>query len=449
MISFKKILICSLVASFLLPFELSQTEAASTTLSKTVEFFAGQDASVHMDGSQFSFVFSNVIIPETNPVIKSAIIEISGVSYNSSGDQKINVDLEQNDLPPGTLTEYILAQNVKPKSFNIKHNVLGTINPLVSAYTLYLAGNTVAGTRSFSIFSAKLVLTYEYSASSADLLKTNKFFIGQETNNLPPGPSFVSKNFTLTIPEQSPVIQSVFVEIGGSVKGSGSGYFQAGIVPEGTVETYNNSYSLDLGAVNTNSKFLIRHNAFSEINFTEPGSKNYTLYFKSSDFNIDLWNAKLIITYKYSEQIGGLPPKGELISSTFDTWNGIESHKGVAYNSIFWTGDLKGGVKGQVRLQFAASNCAGGQSNYPDCNIGTWGDANTPYMAYDESSGNCSSSYYYDMLPSDPPKEIMCAVYYNNKQFFRYKVTICSAANCSDSGNINPEVTGVVVNWAP
>lgn len=430
MIRLKKILICCLIASFLFPFELSQTEAASTILSKTVEFFVWQESSVYnINGDQISFHFSNVVIPET-PTVKSAIMEISGISYNNSGSQTINVDLKQGTAGAGLGLDYILGGTTKPKPFTIKYDAFqggtGAMSNIIAAgtydYTLYFKNTSEGGAVSYSILSAKLILTYNYSSSSVSFLKTNKFFIGQETNNFPSSPLFVSKNFTLTIPEQSPVIESVFIEIGGSVKGSGSGYFQAGIVPQGTGETYSNSYSLDLGAVNANSKFLIRHNAFSEINFTEPGSKNYTLYFKSSDFNIDLWNAKLTVTYKYSEQVGGLPISGYVISSIINTGE----IKGAAYNSIMWKGTLNGG---KVRLQFATSTLETGPWSF--------------------KGPDCSSSTYYEPQP-DTPIEIMCATDadHNNKQYFRYKVILCSN-DCISSGLNNPEVTGVVVNWAP
>ncbi len=127
--------------------------------------------------------------------------------------------------------------------------------------------------------------------------------------------------------------------------------------------------------------------------------------------------------------------KGYVISSTIDT--GVVN--GAAFNSLMWKGNLN---NGKVQMQLATANCAGGQSDYPVCSIGSWGDSNTPFRGTD-----CSSSTSFELL-SDTPAEIMCAADHNNKRYFRYKITLCSN-DCITSGPNNPEVTDVIVNWAP
>lgn len=120
---------------------------------------------------------------------------------------------------------------------------------------------------------------------------------------------------------------------------------------------------------------------------------------------------------------GAFQATGFLISSTFDTGE----TQGVAYNSIMWKGALNGG---KVKMQIATSSASTGSWNFlgPDC----------------------SSSTYYESA-ADSPAEILCAsdAYHNNKQFFRYKITICSNSDCSARGSASPEVTGVIVNWSP
>lgn len=436
---------------FIFPFKLNKIDAASDTLTKTVEFFVGQDGNIRTDGNQFSFSFANVIIPETASIIKSAIVEINGVSYNSSGNQAINVDLKQNSDPAGVGINYTVSQNVKPRSFSIKHNALGVIDPIVSSYTLYLTGSSPAGTYSFSVFSAKLVLTYQYSSSSSGLLKTTKFFIEQKTNQVASGVE-INKPFTVFIPEKSspeniPLIRSVIVEVSGSARGIAVGSIEAKVSKTGFDPGYS-LYDLDLSSPSCGAScitpFLVRYDASSVVAGADfSGSADYTFYFKAARLDISLLSAQMIVTYKYTEIVGGLPAKGELISSTFDTG----AVKGAAYNSVMWRGNLNGGTKGMVRLQLAASNCLGGQSDYPACLSGAWGDINTPYVGYSAASG-CSSSVYFDALP-DEPAEAMCAEYLNNKRYFRYKVTICSNGDCASGGSTNPEVTDVIVNWAP
>lgn len=420
----KKIFIVSLAISLIFPFEFNQTEAASTTLTKTAEFFVGQDGNVRTDGSQFSFYFTNVIIPEANPAIKSAIVEINGVSYNDFGSQTVNVDLEQGAAAAGAGTDYTLAGTAKARFFTLKHDASGAINPAITDYTLYLAGKSAAGSRAFSLFSAKLIITYNSSASGANFLKTNKFFISQEKNPTP-GNSEISRNFSLTISEKNPEMRSVFVEVSGIAKGSGTNNtIQLSVVKEG-LPIYN-TYNIDLSLLAANSKFIARYDMSGLIGANDfPGTDNYTLYVKNS-FDAYLLSAKAMVTYKYSENVGGLPPSGYVISSTIDT--GIE--KGAAYNSLMWKGSLNSGEVGQVGLQIAASASITGPWSFegPDCtsNSKYAADANTPI-----------------------PIELTCAANHNNKRYFRYKVVICSSANCADSGSVNPEVDEVVVGWSP
>lgn len=458
---FKNFLIFLLAISLVFPFELNRTEAASNNLNKTVEFFIGQDNAVRASGELVSLSSFTINVSEGSPVVKSAVIEINGVSYNDSGvNQTIMADLQRNADLNGTEPAYVFTYilggtNGKPRPFTIKYNALennlgiagqGAMSDIIVSntnyiYKLYLKDTVASGTVNFSLASAKLILTY-YNNSSAgsNLLKTNKFFVVQETAGKTDGEE-ASKDFTITIPEQSPAIQSVFIEVSGSAKSSGVGAGTVGVsvTDQGALANYTN-YSLDLGGAGNISRFIVRHDA-SAVILGDSSVKTYTLRLRGTGFSTNLWNAKAIVTYKYSVNTGNLPAKGELISSTFDTWDGVEPHKGVAYNSLIWKGDLKGGQVGQVGLQLAASNCPNGKTNPPDCNdAGVWSF----------EGPECNSGTSYTPAANTPiPIEIACAASHNNKRYFRYKVIICSSANCIDSGSINPEVDEVVVNWGP
>lgn len=419
-----KISVLLIFSLLLFPLQLNKIEAASTTLSKTVEFFVEQDAIVRASGEQFSFYFNNVIIPET-PTVKSAIIEINGVSYNNSGNQTINVDLQQGATAAGAGTDYALAGTTKPKPFTIKYdawqNGAGSMQNITAArfydYTLYLKEASAGGTGAYSISSAKLILTYSHPASGTNFLKTNKYFIDQKIGQTSSGTE-ISKDFNLTISEQTPEIRSVFVEIGGIAKGSGAGTIEASVVDQGNPANYT-SYNLDLSSSQSTAKFLVLYDASSKILSSDfPGNKNYTLYLKGTGFDTNLWSAKLIVTYKYSET-GGLPISGYVISSTVDT----EIAQGAGFNSLMWKGNLNGG---KIRLQIATSDLSTGPWTFtgPDCTVNT----------------------FYEPLP-DTPEEIKCYSDHNNKQYFRYKVILCSN-DCISAGTNNPEMTDVVVNWA-
>lgn len=420
-----------LFSLLIFPLKFHQTEAASTTLAKTVEFFIGQETAVKGNGEDAGPFLFNANIPESIDIssIKSAIVEINGVSYNTSGDQIINVDLKQNSEVAGLGTDYTLARNDKPKSFNIKHNVLGTIDPIVSSYTLYLKVNSTGGR--YSVLSAKLILTYQYPASGSELLKTTKFFIEQKVDQVGFG-SVVSRPFTISIseksdPEDTPLIRSVFAEISGSARGNASGTIEAKITKPGDDPGYS-LYNLDLGSPSCGAfcvtPFLIRYDASSIVANSDfsSGSNDYTFYFKGTGLDTNILSAKLIITYKYSVATGNLPARGELISSTFDT--GVVG--GAAYNSLTWKGTLNGG---KVWMQLATADDISGPWNFygPSCIGGEFDN--------------------YQLDSPDTPLEIMCANAHNNKRFFRYKIILCSD-DCQNSGSNNPEVTGVVVNWS-
>jgi len=437
----KKIFALLFVVLLLFPMELTKTDAAMINLSKTVEFFIGQDATTRTSGEQFSFYFNNIFIPET-PTVKSATIEISGISYSNTGIQTMNVDLQQGTALAGTGVDYNLGSTDKPRAFSLKYDAwqngvgpMSDINlPETYDYTLYLKGTSVDSTGSFSISSAKLILTYEYSSSETDLIKTTKFFAEQKSNNIPSGTEN-AKDFSISISEKQLEIKNVFVEISGNAKGGGAGTIEISVVDQGLGANYT-VYNLDLSPLSSKSKFTIIHDASTNIVSSDfPGEKYYTLYFKGTGFDTDLLKAKIIVTYKYSEASAGLPISGYIISSTIDT----QIVKGAAFNALMWQGSLNGG---KVRLQIATSNCSGGQSDYPLCSVGNWGDINTPYAGID-----CSSATYYEPLPNEPAI-ITCLNTHNNKQYFRYKVTLCSSADCAASGLNTPEITDIIINWS-
>ena len=180
--------------------------------------------------------------------------------------------------------------------------------------------------------------------------------------------------------------------------------------------------------VSTPTPFEILYNATGTTDaITSAGTYNYTLTVTpSAQITIYGLSAKLVETHRYRPPTcgTGYAATGNLESSTFDT--GIVS--GSAYNSIMWAGQLGTNEIGKVKLQLATDAEGDGPWTYygADCNQGTF------YTA-----------------ASSTPMEIGCPAVHNNKRYFRYKVTICSANNCSDSGETTPQVDDVIVNWSP
>ena len=137
----------------------------------------------------------------------------------------------------------------------------------------------------------------------------------------------------------------------------------------------------------------------------------------------------------------GLPVSGVLTSSVFDS-TAVGTPAG--YNSIMWKGTQGTGALGTVRFQFAASNCSNGATNFPKCNQGSWS-----YYG----GATCGASDWFDAPNPDTPIELKgtsCLPPWNNARYFRYKVMICSNDCVTSTGSTaSPNVTSVVVNWAP
>lgn len=134
--------------------------------------------------------------------------------------------------------------------------------------------------------------------------------------------------------------------------------------------------------------------------------------------------------YAKAQLQSGLPATGTLDSAVFDTYNGGGVGLNAGYNSIMWNGSQNGSF-GKVQFQFATSDNSGGSWTF----IG---------------GATCDVNGYYDTTGPGMPTELSCSsLNHNNQRYFRYRVRLCSAANCADNGLLSPIVTGVVVNWAP
>lgn len=160
-------------------------------------------------------------------------------------------------------------------------------------------------------------------------------------------------------------------------------------------------------------------------------------------------NAHVGIPGVYTTQIcatasaptGGLPVSATLTSSVFDS---TSTGTPAGYNSIMWKGTQGVGVPGTVKFQFAASNCSNGATNYPTCTVGSW-------IYYGGTT--CGSADWYNVPNPNSPIELKgtsCLPPWNNLRYFRYKVMICSNDCLTNTGSTaSPNVTSVVVNWAP
>ncbi|MBW6441227.1 hypothetical protein K0B03_04365 [Patescibacteria group bacterium] len=254
--------------------------------------------------------------------------------------------------------------------------------------------------------------------NAASFSKTVKFFIIQESGETSQGSTTTTiPPFTISIAEDEPTITSAFIQVNGSVKDflTTTGFIDINL--DGGLDT---SYELNISTKPT--KFTINHDITSIVSSDfpgVPGANSYSLNITNNDFNINNLSAKLHLTYTYLNNSGSLKPSGFIISSTVDT--GIT--QGAAFNSMMWNGSLNGG---KVRLQLATS----------DSDLGPW----------IFKGPDCASGVYYEDNNNTPTK-ITCAEH-NNKRYFRYKIMLCSSANCTSPSSNNPNVSDVIVNWS-
>lgn len=132
----------------------------------------------------------------------------------------------------------------------------------------------------------------------------------------------------------------------------------------------------------------------------------------------------------------GLTPSATLTSSLFDS----AVTGGAGYNSVMWGGTIG---TGKVKFQFATSDCTNGATNYPTCSTGSWSYIGGP---------SCGTGDWFDAPTPLVPVELKgtgCQSVYNNKRYFRYKVQLCSASDCTSNGSTSPVVSKIVVNWTP
>ncbi len=191
-------------------------------------------------------------------------------------------------------------------------------------------------------------------------------------------------------------------------------------------------------AGNTTASVTITSENFTEAEFVISPTANAT---SGATYCFRLTNNGSSANYTYSQYAKatlstGLPATGELTSVTFDT-TGSASYS-ATYNSFLWSGSLG---TGKVRFQLATSNCSNGSTNPPTCNTGAWS-----YVG----GSLCNSSDWYDAGVSGSATEITCApLNHNNQRYFKYKVQLCSATDCTSSGSTSPTINDINVIWAP
>jgi hypothetical protein len=232
--------------------------------------------------------------------------------------------------------------------------------------------------------------------------------------------------FSFSIADPVDAVQSAFLEIGGVAQPVANVNLDVKVDDNSaTPGTYDKTYAINASGRPTNFKVVHDVTDYFKQFVNSAGTYNRYLHLKT-DNNIYLLHAKLVITYTYiipPPVVGAYRAKAELTSSVFDS--GVTD--GAAYNSILWKGSLGSPNPGKVRIQIATSNTE---------------------TVTDFKGSDCTSNSWYEIDPNTST-EIKCFSSHNNKRYFKYKIQLCSASNCTDSGNGNPEVTDVIISWSP
>ncbi|MEM7825069.1 MAG: hypothetical protein QXO27_03810 [Candidatus Aenigmatarchaeota archaeon] len=178
---------------------------------KTVEYFIYQDMTQMAANTEKSASFT-IYIPEKNPKIKSAIVEIKNNIYNTQitagqtvkiGNGTVNTTLlttADGPVATGENMPYVILAYATPAFDYIDQN--GTYT-----FTLYVKFNTIRQGE-----NTKLILTYEYDSDSPRQIKTVSFFIGQLTGTLAVGSSTAFTVPALNLPESNVVVRDSFFE---------------------------------------------------------------------------------------------------------------------------------------------------------------------------------------------------------------------------------------------
>ena len=399
---------------------------------KTIEtFVASYDSQVSSPvNPTFTLYIGDNISPVTNP-IKSNFFTITGI-YTCGGDCSLQAKINSDS---GSTKTFKLPATSNPTYMELVFKDRASIiNPTTAGsydYTL----NITPSNLTISGLSAHLTTTYQYEPTGCEdgqptneKIKTIESHVYNSANQLS---GSVDAPFTLYIGDNisgiTDPIKSTFFTITGTYTSSAAATLQLQIdSTSSSTEVFNLP---DVGGTPTPFE-IIYDDTKGIIDHATAGSYSHTLNILPSNMTISGFGSTVAITYQYKPPAcgGAYPATGELTSQVFDT-----NTDGAAYNSIMWRGVLGGpGVdQGKVEFQIASS----------DNSTGPWGFVGGTL---------CTSGDWYDPGAPDTPIEIKCAgAYHNNNRYYKYKVKICSANDCSTPGDYTPTVNDVVVSWSP
>ncbi len=422
------------------------TTAETTSKIKTTIFHVLDSQAVVTNGSSLSGDFT-VFVGEQAPIIKSALIEVEGVTKANSG-QVLTIDIKQQGVgsfPSPRAQSFTINSSGKDNSVIISYHGNDTggndltsyfagimTNPSPYVFTLKADVNGA----DISLLKAKLIITYQYtppvSGGTVPNSNTTSFSVFQN-QSIVSTPGSISQTFSIFVGEPSPIIKNAYLLVNGVTKPVSNQAITIDIKQSSDSFPTPRAKTFTLNASGQSALFSILYlgndtggndltNYLAGI-ITAPTEYTFTVKIDTSGADISLLNARLVITYQFTQNSGGYPATGNVVSSTFDTL----TTNGSTFNSIGWKGIKP--VSTRVRLQLATSNNAAGPFNF----IGGL---------------TCTSNDFYEPDP-DNEAALKCFSLFNNKRYYQYKIILCSSNDCSTSGSQTPQVNDIMINWSP
>lgn len=373
----------------------------------------------------FALYIGDNLAGVTTP-LKSAYFTISGV-YTGNGTLGLELNSDAATLQTFTLPNV----GTTPTPFQIFYqDTLGKISPTTAGQYVYTL-NAIPSGVTISGFGAVLNTTHRYVPTSCDdgvpineKIKTTAHFVAAfpaqiSSNQDASFSSYVGDN----ISGVTNAMKSAYFMVTGVYTGGGT----LGLQLDSDAASLQ-TFALSNTGASPRSFTLLYKDTSGKINPTSAGTYAHILNIIPSGITISGFGVTMVTTYRYKPPAcgTGLPATGELTSSVFET---TVSTDGPAYNSVFWRGGRPGVSK--VRFQLATSDNPSGPWSF----IG---------------GVTCSSGDWYDTTGPDIPIELTCSpANHDNKRYFRYKIQLCSSADCVTSGSDTPRVDEVLVNWSP
>jgi hypothetical protein len=289
------------------------------TRLKTVEFFINNTATQIAANAFFNSTLS-ILLPETGVNVKSAHIEVYGVSPSGTAG---NIEVRLNDTILG-----IVAIPGGGEWFGFRFLVNGTnlyslSGGVSSSFVLSLRPNTA-----MNAFSSKVVITYQYDDTSATQIQTVQYFINLSAAAIAATGSH--KNlFRIQLPDTNPSVKSAWFEIGGLTSGAAALSLTA--LLNGTSPPYGSSIALSTATLETES-FIVNINAKSStasiysINNNNPFIYNLTVTCGNAPCRA--LHEKLYITYTFTT-------RNQTTLEFFVNSTGPQSGAGVWQNYTF------------------------------------------------------------------------------------------------------------------